>query len=72
MSERVDWGGLMRVGLGLLRLPPEVFWGMTPCELARALEGAGVVPFGGSTLRRGDLDALIAKFPDAEEGRDER
>ena len=70
MSERVDWGGLMRVGLGLMRLPPEVFWGMTPRELGRALEGAGLVACGGSALRRGDLDALIARFPDEEERRD--
>ena len=66
MSEGVDWDGLMRVGLGLLRLPPDVFWGMTPRELGRALEGAGLVPAGGPALRRGDLDDLIARFPDGE------
>ncbi|HUF56383.1 MAG TPA: rcc01693 family protein [Thermohalobaculum sp.] len=72
MSERVDWCGLMRVGLGLMRMPPEVFWGMTPREISRALEGAGLAPVGAAALRRGDLDALIARFPDTEEERHER
>ena len=69
MSERVDWSGLMRIGLGLMRLSPEDFWGMTPRELTRALEGAGLAPFGSSALRRRDLDALIERFPDVEEQR---
>ena len=59
-----DWAGLMRLGLGVLRLPPEVFWRMTPVEFQRALEGAGVVPVGGSAMRRGELEVLMAKFPD--------
>ena len=72
MSERVDWGELMRVGLGLLRLPPDVFWGMTPRELGHALEGAGLASPGISALRRDDLVQLIARFPDLEEEPDER
>ena len=35
----VDWPGLMRLGLGALRLPPEAFWSMTPGEFRLALEG---------------------------------
>ncbi len=52
----------MAVGLGLLRLPPEQFWRMTPRELAAAL---GVhAPRSGHALHRGELDALMARFPD--------
>ncbi|MEL6773338.1 MAG: rcc01693 family protein [Pseudomonadota bacterium] len=61
-----DWDGLMRLGLGQLRLSPEVFWAMTPVELDRALEGAGLAPIGGSAPGRGMLDALMARFPDRE------
>lgn len=28
-----DWPGLMRLGLGELRLPPTTFWQLTPREL---------------------------------------
>lgn len=62
--ERIDWDNLMRLGLGVLRLAPDVFWGMTPIELLRALEGAGAVPVGGAGLRRAGLERLMAEFPD--------
>ncbi len=53
-------------GLGLLRLPPDVFWAMTPRELTLALRGlTGTVPSGGTpSLHRADLLALIQRFPD--------
>lgn len=65
-SEPVDWPALMRLGLGALRLPPEAFWSMTPGEFRRALEGAGLVPFGGGarSMDRGRLAELMAAFPD--------
>lgn len=67
MSERVDWAGLMRLGLGALRLPPDAFWSMTPREFSRALEGAGIAATGAmGGLRRGDLEALMKRFPDGE------
>ena len=31
--KRIAWPGLMRLGLVQLRLPPEVFWDLTPAEL---------------------------------------
>lgn len=54
----------MAAGLGLLRLPPQQFWAMTPRELAAALrvvlpDAAHAVP-----PTRRDLDALIDRFPD--------
>jgi len=39
---RIDWPGLMRLGLGALRLSPERFWSMTPRELAAAIGAARV------------------------------
>ncbi len=61
------WDGLMRLGLGVLRLPPEAFWAMTPRELAAAASAFGAAP--PSPMGRADLDALRARFPDDLEGR---
>lgn len=63
--EPTDWPALMRLGLGALRLPPDVFWSMTPAELRLALEGAGLVAEPGQALDRDALDTLMAAFPDA-------
>ncbi|WP_237155550.1 rcc01693 family protein [Oryzibacter oryziterrae] len=49
-------------GLGVLRLPPDAFWDLTPRELARAIEA--VRPRGASPMDRRALDALIASHPD--------
>lgn len=62
---QTDWPGLMRLGLGVLRLPPAVFWAMTPCEFRHALEGAGLVPIDGVPMGRDRLAELMAAFPDA-------
>lgn len=65
-AKAVDWAGLMRLGLGGLRLSPEVFWAMTPRELMLALEGAGLLPVAGMGPMQGDrLAELMAAFPDA-------
>ncbi|MGF1500819.1 MAG: rcc01693 family protein [Paracoccaceae bacterium] len=64
MSAPVDWGALMRAGLGALRLPPETFWTMTPVEFRRALEGAGLAAAVAPPLRRSELERLIERFPD--------
>ncbi|WP_224701732.1 rcc01693 family protein [Devosia aquimaris] len=56
------WTDAMRFGLGVLRLPPEQFWRMTPRELAAAwgaLMGDRAWP-----LERRDLDGLMERFPD--------
>lgn len=54
----------MHAGLCQLRLPPQVFWGLTPFEIF-AMTG-GLRPRGAAADRTG-LDALMARFPD--EGR---
>jgi uncharacterized phage protein (TIGR02216 family) len=61
---------MMRLGLGALRLPPDVFWAMTPVELRRALEGAGLLAPGAGTawMDRATLDGLMARFPDDSKG----
>ncbi len=66
MSERVDWPHLMRLGLGVMRIPATAFWDMTPPELLAALQGAGVIPMsgGGPGMTRDGLAALMARFPD--------
>jgi uncharacterized phage protein (TIGR02216 family) len=56
------WREFMVFGLGHLRLAPRDFWAMTPRELAAAMDGvAGVRP---GPMARGDLDALVERFPD--------
>jgi uncharacterized phage protein (TIGR02216 family) len=54
----------MRIGLGVLRLPPAVLWSMTPRELAAALEGALGPPPGHDALDRASLTNLMARYPD--------
>ena len=61
----------MRIGLGHLRYPPEVFWRLTLPEFFAAadgyLESKGVKPKGPirDAPTRAELDALLARF-DAE------
>ena len=57
------WDEAMRFGLGVLRLPPQHFWGLTPRELAAAFEALsgrtrGLAP------SRDSLAALMEKHPD--------
>jgi uncharacterized phage protein (TIGR02216 family) len=62
VSGRFDWQGLMRVGLGRLRLAPDAFWAMSPAEFSAAsgaASGAAAAPLG-----RAGLAALMARFPD--------
>ena len=66
MKGGLDWPGLLRVGLGPLRLSPRDFWALTPQELRLMLGEAGE---GQGPLRRADLDELLAAFPDGKQGR---
>ncbi len=52
----------MAFGLGRLRLSPQEFWAMTPREI-----GCAMSVFGRSGIqppKRGDLERLMAAFPD--------
>lgn len=65
MADPIDWPGLMRLGLGALRLPPEVFWSMSPVEFRLALEGAGLLAqHDPSPMDHRTLEALMAAHPD--------
>lgn len=54
----------MRFGLGVLRLPPEAFWKMSPRELASAW--SAVVGEKTGPLERSGLEALMERFPDGQ------
>jgi len=54
----------MEAGLGALRLPPSVFWAMTPRELDAALRGAFGVRLPHVAPSRSELAALMGAYPD--------
>jgi uncharacterized phage protein (TIGR02216 family) len=56
----LDWPGLMRAGMGELRLRPDVFWRLTPVELRIMLGVDRATP----PLTRARLGELAAAFPD--------
>lgn len=57
------WNEAIGFGLGVLRLPPESFWRMTPRELALAIEAVrGRVP---ASLDREAMVSLMRRYPDA-------
>lgn len=57
----------MEAGLGALRLSPCDFWAMTPRELDAALKGAfGPRASVSEPLSRGDLAALMQRYPDGD------
>ena len=54
----------MAAGLGLLRLPPALFWSMTPKELEAALRGLLGPLTPDAPLPRAALAQLMSRFPD--------
>lgn len=57
------WREAMQFGFGVMRLPPQHFWGLTPRELAAAFEavsGRSRV----ATPSRAMLATLMEKHPD--------
>lgn len=57
---KIDWVALMQLGLVELRLPPDVFWALTPAELM-LMAGVGGKA---ASLSRGAFADLAASFPD--------
>jgi uncharacterized phage protein (TIGR02216 family) len=57
----MDWSGLLKLGLGRLRLTPSEFWRLTPAELLLMLgiEGSS------APMTRARLDELVKAFPDS-------
>lgn len=60
----IDWPGLMRAGMGELRLTPAVFWVLSPIELRIMLGAEAVLP----PLTRARLEELAAAYPDFTKG----
>ncbi|MFC7399688.1 rcc01693 family protein [Chelatococcus sp. GCM10030263] len=58
------WAEVMAFGLGVLRLNPREFWGMTTRELAAAIDGASGRRARVAPMTRADLAALMHAFPD--------
>lgn len=60
------WREAMAFGFGVLRLPYDAFWAMTPRELVSAVQGASgrglLSP--DEALARSALDELMRAFPD--------
>ncbi len=54
----------MALGLGLLRLPPGMFWSLTLPELAAAISGVRGDLDAAAPLGSSDLAALMTLFPD--------
>jgi uncharacterized phage protein (TIGR02216 family) len=60
------WAQAIGFGLGVLRLPPDHFWRMTPRELAYAV--AAVRGPNRDPMDRRSLDQLMRRFPDNPQG----
>jgi uncharacterized phage protein (TIGR02216 family) len=56
------WKDAIAFGLGILRLPPEQFWRMTPRELGAAW--SAVVGERTGPMDRPGLEQLMEQFPD--------
>ena len=57
------WREMMGLGLGVLRLPPEIFWQMTLPELAAAAYALNP-KMTSPHMTRNELDLLMKQFPD--------
>lgn len=64
MTSGLDWPGLLRVGIGGLKLHPDQFWALTPLELKLML-GDQRAP---SAMGRTGLHRLMAQYPDTAPG----
>jgi uncharacterized phage protein (TIGR02216 family) len=62
MIKPFPWDAAMQFGFGVLHLPSDAFWKMTPRELAHAI--IAVRGYAPAPIERGDLDALMKAFPD--------
>ncbi|WP_323010346.1 phage tail assembly chaperone [Paracoccus sp. (in: a-proteobacteria)] len=66
MTGGLDWPGLLRLGLGPVRmgglgLRPDEFWALTPAELALMLR---IAAGRGGAMTRARLTELAARYPD--------
>ncbi len=61
---KIDWPGLMRAGMGELRLTPAQFWVLSPIELRIMLGAEAALP----PLTRARLEEMAAAYPDFTKG----
>ena len=61
-APRFPWEEAMALGLGALRLAPDIFWRLTLPELAAAARV--LQPAGDAAMGRSALDRLIVRYPD--------
>ena len=57
----------MDIGLGVLQLPPDAFWGMSLKELYSAIDGLSDYNSGGEQsgpMTRDELEELMERYPD--------
>jgi uncharacterized phage protein (TIGR02216 family) len=59
---RFPWEEAMSLGLGTLRMPPEIFWRMTLPELAAAARA--MRPDVQKAMGREEFDGLMIRYPD--------
>jgi uncharacterized phage protein (TIGR02216 family) len=62
VTEPFAWKQVIGFGLGVLRLPPDAFWRMTPRELSCAI--AAITGRADATIARAELEGLMQAFPD--------
>jgi uncharacterized phage protein (TIGR02216 family) len=66
MKRPFPWAEAMQFGFGVLHLPSDAFWKMTPRELAQAIIAVrGRAP---APIERTEFDALMKAFPDHHTG----
>ncbi|WP_293343872.1 rcc01693 family protein [Parvibaculum sp.] len=61
-GSRFPWEEAMSLGLGTLRMPPEIFWRMTLPELAAAARA--MRPDVRKAMGREEFDGLMIRYPD--------
>jgi uncharacterized phage protein (TIGR02216 family) len=61
LMQPFPWKEAIGFGLGVLKLPPDAFWRLTPRELAYAIEG---LRGRNAPLDRAALRQLMERFPD--------
>jgi uncharacterized phage protein (TIGR02216 family) len=64
------WPQVLAIGLGVLRLPPEQFWHMTPREFAAAVRGLYGAPL--APIDRASFEALVRRFPDTSQRKEQK
>lgn len=62
----LDWAGLLRAGLGQLRLRPSEFWSLTPIEFLTLVGHLGTAA---TPTTRETLERLSSAFPDQRKSR---